>query len=383
MRIAGRPPCCARRSPSPRQARPRSARACWPPRSGTDVPVGARHPRRSPWRCAASATSGSTARTVGSPFDPLSAFHRTADGWLRLHANYPWHRAAALRGAGLRRGRRAGRDRGTRRRRAGDRAARRGRRRRRSAHRATGGARRRPAASARRAPPRWAGAAPRPARRPRVLDLTRVIAGPVATRTLAAHGADVLRLDPPRPARDPAAGTGTRCRASAAPCSTCGAHRTVLEELLAGADVVVTGYRPGALDRFGLAPRGAGAAAPGAGGRHAVGLGPRAARGPGGAASTASCRRRAGSPTPRDRRRPRRAARPGCSTTPPATWRRPARLLALDAAAPRRAAATTSGSRWPVPRRGCSALPRATPGGRAPSPTRRRISSSSTRRTGG
>jgi hypothetical protein len=36
-------------------------------------------------------------RSAGSPFDPLSAFHRTADGWLRLHANYPWHRTAALR----------------------------------------------------------------------------------------------------------------------------------------------------------------------------------------------------------------------------------------------------------------------------------------------
>jgi crotonobetainyl-CoA:carnitine CoA-transferase CaiB-like acyl-CoA transferase len=32
------------------------------------------------------------------------------------------------------------------------------------------------------------------------------------------------------------------------------AHGPALEELLAGADVVVTGYRPGALDRFGLAP---------------------------------------------------------------------------------------------------------------------------------
>src|SRR5262249_51821436 len=31
----------------------------------------------------------------------------------------------------------------------------------------------------------------------RVLDLTRVIAGPVATRFLAAHGADVLRVDAP------------------------------------------------------------------------------------------------------------------------------------------------------------------------------------------
>ena len=36
-------------------------------------------------------------RSPGSPFDPLSAFHRTTDGWLRMHANYPWHRAAALR----------------------------------------------------------------------------------------------------------------------------------------------------------------------------------------------------------------------------------------------------------------------------------------------
>ena len=31
----------------------------------------------------------------------------------------------------------------------------------------------------------------------RVLDLTRILAGPVATRLLAALGAEVLRIDPP------------------------------------------------------------------------------------------------------------------------------------------------------------------------------------------
>jgi hypothetical protein len=31
------------------------------------------------------------------PFAPLSRFWRTADGWLRLHANYPWHKERALR----------------------------------------------------------------------------------------------------------------------------------------------------------------------------------------------------------------------------------------------------------------------------------------------
>src|SRR3954454_2071762 len=35
-------------------------------------------------------------RPLGAGFAPLSRFVRTADGWLRLHANYPHHRAAAL-----------------------------------------------------------------------------------------------------------------------------------------------------------------------------------------------------------------------------------------------------------------------------------------------
>nr|WP_246298629.1 CoA transferase [Nocardioides panaciterrulae] len=87
----------------------------------------------------------------------------------------------------------------------------------------------------------------------RVLDLTRVIAGPVATRDLAFAGADVLRLDSPRPPeiewQHLDTGQGKRC---AVVDLATRAGDEVLERLLASADVVVTGYRPGSLDRFGL-----------------------------------------------------------------------------------------------------------------------------------
>lgn len=86
-----------------------------------------------------------------------------------------------------------------------------------------------------------------------MLDLTRVIAGPVATRTLAAHGADVLRID--SPARPELAAQGwDMLPGKRSALLDLHAERARLGELLAGADVVVTGYRPGALDRFGLAP---------------------------------------------------------------------------------------------------------------------------------
>ncbi|WP_225860596.1 CoA transferase [Streptomyces triticiradicis] len=92
-----------------------------------------------------------------------------------------------------------------------------------------------------------------PASGVRVLDLTRVIAGPVATRTLALLGADVLRVDAPQLPEDPDAhaDTGFGKRSTLLDLA---ADRRAFEELLASADVVVTGYRPGALDRFGLSP---------------------------------------------------------------------------------------------------------------------------------
>jgi crotonobetainyl-CoA:carnitine CoA-transferase CaiB-like acyl-CoA transferase len=95
----------------------------------------------------------------------------------------------------------------------------------------------------------------RPAAGIRVLDLTRVIAGPVATRTLALLGAEVLRVDDP----------GLPEIAAQHLDNGMGKHSTLLDlrrdedravfdGLLETADVVVTGYRPHALDRFGLTP---------------------------------------------------------------------------------------------------------------------------------
>ena len=98
-------------------------------------------------------------------------------------------------------------------------------------------------------------AASLPAGGVRVLDLTRVIAGPVATRTLALLGADVLRVDSPRLAEseDAHADTGLGKRSTLLDLAD-DADRSVFDELLDAADVVVTGYRPGALDRLGLSP---------------------------------------------------------------------------------------------------------------------------------
>lgn len=91
----------------------------------------------------------------------------------------------------------------------------------------------------------------RPLKGLRVLDLTRVLAGPVATRTLASFGADVLRIDPPNwiePNIIPEITLGKRCaRLDLARAD----DRETFEQLLSSADVLVHGYRPGALDNLG------------------------------------------------------------------------------------------------------------------------------------
>jgi hypothetical protein len=194
-------------------------------------------------------------------WDPIAGDYEAADGWIRLHTNYRYHRAAVERVLGP----------------VVDRSA--------AAARVAGWAAQEletavveagGCAAAMHDRPGWlaspAGAAtagepaahisvrpseaavgPRaPAAQPyagvRVLDLTRVIAGPVATRFLAAYGADVLRVDPRGfeevPAIVPDMTVGKRCTALDL---TAPADRTSFERLLAEADVLVSGLRPGAL----------------------------------------------------------------------------------------------------------------------------------------
>jgi CoA-transferase family III len=203
--------------------------------------------------------------SLPAPWDLVAGDYRTVDGWIRLHTNAPHHRDAALRVLGC----------------AGEREAvaaavsgwageale--------SAVVAAGGcAAQMRSQAAWRAHPQgqavagellialtraraFAGRAWRPdPARPllgiRVLDLTRVLAGPVATRFLAGLGADVLRIDPPdwdEPGVVPDVTLGKHC---ARLNLRDGEERRLFEKLLADADIIVHGYRPGALERLSL-----------------------------------------------------------------------------------------------------------------------------------
>lgn len=86
----------------------------------------------------------------------------------------------------------------------------------------------------------------------RVVDLTRVIAGPTCSQVLACLGADVLRLDPPQTPELPEQYLSNGMRKRSAEVDLAAGAETVRRELLPSADVVLFGYRPGALARFGL-----------------------------------------------------------------------------------------------------------------------------------
>jgi crotonobetainyl-CoA:carnitine CoA-transferase CaiB-like acyl-CoA transferase len=98
----------------------------------------------------------------------------------------------------------------------------------------------------------------------RVLDLTRILAGPMAARTLAEHGADVLNIVAPDSPFIPEHVTDTNhgkrsCFLDLA--TKVGAAD--LRRLLADADVISNSYRPGTLAKFGFAPEELAALRPG------------------------------------------------------------------------------------------------------------------------
>lgn len=201
---------------------------------------------------------------------PLSGFRKTMDGWIRLHANYPHHAARLLEGLRV----------------PGPEYVDRALQGMTSLEAESAIVSARGVASAVRtrqawvqspmhgfaaegpwirfslagqdSAPAWSPAADafQPLRGLRVLDLTRVIAGPVATRLLGALGADVIRIDPPDlpELRDAFIDCGFNKRSAVLDFRTADGLDTV-RRLVEGADVVVAGYRDGALARFGLDPR--------------------------------------------------------------------------------------------------------------------------------
>jgi crotonobetainyl-CoA:carnitine CoA-transferase CaiB-like acyl-CoA transferase len=106
--------------------------------------------------------------------------------------------------------------------------------------------------------------APRPLGGVRVLDLTRIIAGPVCGRTLAAHGADVLLVTAPHlPSVEQLVIDTGRGKLSTHIDLRNPAGREALVELLRGADVFVQGYRPGGVAGLGFEPEEAARIRPG------------------------------------------------------------------------------------------------------------------------
>jgi hypothetical protein len=89
----------------------------------------------------------------------------------------------------------------------------------------------------------------------RALDLTRILAGPIAARTLAEHGADVLMVSAEHlpQIREHVMDTSHGKRSCYLNLKTA-EDAAQLKELLRGADVFSQGYRPGVLSGLGFGP---------------------------------------------------------------------------------------------------------------------------------
>lgn len=99
----------------------------------------------------------------------------------------------------------------------------------------------------------------------RVLDLSRVLAGPLCTQMLADHGADVIKVEPPAGDETRLLGPPFDAAGDAAYFSAINrgkrsisldlAHpegRAVLERLLERADVLIENFLPGTMERWGI-----------------------------------------------------------------------------------------------------------------------------------
>ena len=204
------------------------------------------------------------------PWDKFSGLYAGADGWVRVHANFAHHRDGALRLLGL--------DPATATRAAAEQAL--------LGWRAidfeSAAANAGLVATALRSFAQWDASAqgqavaaqplftiarmgdaaplvlPRlaPDSRPltglRVLDLTRILAGPVGTRAMAAYGADVLLVNAPHLPNIEAIADTSRGKLSAHADLRCAAGQQALRQVLSDAHVLVQGYRPGGLDALGL-----------------------------------------------------------------------------------------------------------------------------------
>jgi crotonobetainyl-CoA:carnitine CoA-transferase CaiB-like acyl-CoA transferase len=113
------------------------------------------------------------------------------------------------------------------------------------------------------APKPWS-AGDRPLAGVRVLDLSRVIAGPVAGRTLAVHGADVLLISGPDLPAIPWLTIDTgRGKLTSFVELRSEQGKSVMRDLLASADIFSQGYRPRAVAGLGFSPEDAAKISPG------------------------------------------------------------------------------------------------------------------------
>ncbi|MEO6362049.1 MAG: CoA transferase [Caldimonas sp.] len=204
-------------------------------------------------------------------WDPLAGLYRCSDGWIRLHTNFAHHRDGVLRLLGLAPGPQT--------KRAEVEAALAARSA--QAFEAEASAAGLVVAAVRTAvewhahpqhaadlaaplidvarigdaaplawPPLSDGAAPLGGLR--VLDLTRILAGPIGTRTLAAYGADVMLVNSPKLPNIEAIAVTSRGKHSALADLHDPAMRAAFAAMVGQAHVLVQGYRPGAMASLGF-----------------------------------------------------------------------------------------------------------------------------------